>query len=219
MQNDTARDALRLGLLFTLAGSFLLLAPGCETETSSEHASPATATNRAEPAHAEAPAKKRTDPAANDAAKPASAQAPQDASPVFKTSFHKLENWNEMQPLSKWKGKYLVLNFWATWCKSCQHEVPELNRLYNRFKDQNTVVVGLAIDNADKVKEYVAQYGVDYPILVGGDEALALAKKMGNEIEGLPFTIMITPQGEVVETILGATEKGTLPRVLTPHLG
>lgn len=143
----------------------------------------------------------------------------QQAAPVFDASFHKLENWNEMQSLSEWKGKYLVLNFWATWCKSCHHEVPELNKLYNQFKDKNTVVVGVAVDNADKVADYVEQYSVDYPVLVGGDEALQLSKKLGNKVQGLPFTIMITPQGEVVETILGATEKGTLPKVLTPHLG
>jgi thiol-disulfide isomerase/thioredoxin len=140
------------------------------------------------------------------------------ATAVFQSRFHKLDNWNELQPLSKWKGEYLVLNFWATWCKSCQHEVPELNKLYNQFKDKNTVVVGLAIDNADKVKDYIKQYGVDYPILVGGDEAMELSKKMGNKVGGLPFTIMITPQGEVVEKILGATKKGTLPKVLEPHI-
>jgi hypothetical protein len=78
--------------------------------------------------------------------------------------------------------------------------------------------VGLAIDNADKVKDYIKQYGVDYPILVGGDEAMELSKKMGNKVGGLPFTIMITPQGEVVEKILGATKKGTLPKVLEPHI-
>jgi thiol-disulfide isomerase/thioredoxin len=142
----------------------------------------------------------------------------QQAAALFESSFHKLEDWNQMQSLSKWRGKYLVLNFWATWCKSCHHEVPELNKLYNRFKDKNTAVVGLAIDNADKVRDYVGQYDVDYPILVGSDEALALSKKMGNKIEGLPFTIMITPQGKVVETILGSTKPGTLPKVLTPHL-
>jgi peroxiredoxin len=93
-----------------------------------------------------------------------------------------------------------------------------LNKLYNQFKDSGAVVVGLAIDNADKVKDYTEKYGVDYPVLVGGDEAMELSKKMGNAVGGLPYTIMITPQGEVVETILGSTEKGTLPRVLTPYL-
>jgi thiol-disulfide isomerase/thioredoxin len=197
MKKRKARYAMRVSLRSILAGSMILLGAGCDSETTSESG-------------AQAPK--------STAADSRQAKPTQQAAAVFDAKFHKLENWNQMQPLSKWKGKYLVLNFWATWCKSCHHEVPALNKLYNQFKDKNTVVVGLAVDNADKVKDYVEQYSVDYPVLVGGDEALQLSKKMGNEIEGLPFTIMITPQGEVVETILGATEKGTLPRVLTPHL-
>jgi thiol-disulfide isomerase/thioredoxin len=198
MKKHKALYAMRVSLLSILAGSMILLGAGCNSERISESGTQAA---------------KRT---AGDSRQ---AKSSQQAAAVFDAQFHKLKNWNQMQPLSKWKGKYLVLNFWATWCKSCHHEVPELNKLYNQFKGKNTVVVGLAVDNADKVKDYVEQYSVDYPVLVGGDEALQLSKKMGNEIEGLPFTVMITPQGEVVETILGATEKGTLPKVLTPHLG
>ncbi|MGH8501219.1 MAG: TlpA disulfide reductase family protein [Gammaproteobacteria bacterium] len=200
MRRHKSLSITRLGLIFVWAGAILFLGPGCDPET---------ATDR-EPAGANADAD-------HDAAGKKTAASKQ-AAAVFDASFHKLEDWNQMQSLSKWRGQYLVLNFWATWCKSCHHEVPELNKLYNQFKDKNTVVVGLAVDNADKVKDYAAKYGVDYPILVGGNEALELSKKMGNKVVGLPFTIMITPQGEVVETILGATEKGTLPKVLTPHL-
>jgi thiol-disulfide isomerase/thioredoxin len=184
-------------LLASFAGAILFLVQGCDSET------PATG--------------ERSQLAERGSAKTTATETGQ-ATAVYAASFHKLEDWNTMQPLSKWKGKHLVLNFWATWCKSCQHEVPELNKLYNQFKDSGAVVVGLAIDNADKVKDYTEKYGVDYPILVGGDEAMELSKKMGNAVGGLPYTIMITPQGEVVETILGSTEKGTLPRVLTPYL-
>lgn len=200
MKRPQTSSIARLALIFVWAGSILLLAQGCDPETATDSSSQT-------PAGAEK----------NTGSQPSESR--QRAAAVFDASFHKLEDWNQMQSLSKWKGKYLVLNFWATWCKSCQHEVPELNKLYNQFKDKNTVVVGLAVDNADKVKDYIEKYGVDYPILVGGNEALELSKKMGNKVVGLPFTIMITPEGEVVETILGATKKGTLPKVLTPHLG
>jgi thiol-disulfide isomerase/thioredoxin len=194
----------QVSLLSILAGAILLPVQGCDSDT------PVTRERTQRAQHATLASDRPTSSAET---KP-SAQA----SPVFNSSFHKLEDWNTMQPLSKWKGKHLVLNFWATWCTSCQHEVPELNKLYHQFKENNAMVVGLAIDNADKVQEYVEKHSVDYPILVGGDEALKLSKKMGNAVGGLPYTIMITPQGEVVETILGSTERGTLPRVLTPYL-
>ena len=196
MNRHQSSSLARLALVFFWAGTILLLAQGCGPETST-NSTPA-------------------DGEKNTSGQPSASRQP--AAAVFDASFHKLEDWSQMQSLSKWKGQYLVLNFWATWCKSCQHEVPELNKLYNQFKDKNAVVVGLAVDNADKVNDYIEQYGVDYPILVGGNEALELSKKMGNKVVGLPFTIMITPQGEMVETILGSTKKGTLPGILTPHL-
>lgn len=145
------------------------------------------------------------------------AKATLSSEPVFKASFRDLK-W-KVQPLRQWQGKYLVLYFWATWCKPCRHEVPELITLYKGFGARNAVVVGIAVDNADKVAAFAKQYGINYPLLVGGDEAMELSKKMGNHIGGLPYTIVIDPRGRVLQTLLGETKEGTLTSILSPLLG
>lgn len=124
----------------------------------------------------------------------------------------------QMQPVSQWKGKPMVVYFWATWCKPCVKEVPELIKLYDEYRGKNVVVLGIAVDNADKVAEFMKQYKVNYPVLVGGNEAIDLSKKLGNKVGGLPFTLIVDQKGNVVKTYLGEVTKSNLEEILKPIL-
>ncbi len=125
----------------------------------------------------------------------------------------------QLQPLSQWKDDFLVVYFWATWCKSCRAEVPELIALHNKYKDKGVAVVGISIDNTDKVKAFAKEYQIPYPLLIGSQDAMDLSKKMGNKVGGLPFTIMVNSRGEVVKTILGELPHGQLEEILVALKG
>ncbi len=124
----------------------------------------------------------------------------------------------EMQPVAQWKGKPMVVYFWATWCKPCLKEVPELIKLYDEYRAKGVVVLGIAVDNADKVQAFMKERNVNYPVLVGGNEAIDLSKKLGNKIGGLPFTLIVDKQGNVVKTYLGEVTKANLEEMLKPFL-
>lgn len=114
------------------------------------------------------------------------------------------------QPLNQYQGKTIVTYFWATWCKSCVAEVPMLKALQEKYKDKNVVLVGIAVDNTDKVKQFVKDHDITYPILIGGDEALVLSKDLGNLVTGLPFMVMIDKNGKFAAKFLGELKQEKL---------
>lgn len=137
---------------------------------------------------------------------------------LFTSEFRDLQ-W-QPQAMKQWEGRPLVVYFWATWCKPCRHEVPELIALHQdeNFRSSGAEIVGIAIDNADSVAKFAKAYGISYPLLVGGDDAMAVSKQLGNHIGGLPFTVVLDKQGRVVQTLLGETKEGTLRGLIEPLL-
>ena len=77
-----------------------------------------------------------------------------------------------------------------------------------------SLIIGIAIDNADKVEKFAKDNAIPYPILIGGDDAMALAKKLGDLVGGLPFMVVIDKNGKLVEKILGELPEGKLEHVL-----
>lgn len=100
--------------------------------------------------------------------------------------------------LSEWSGKVVVLNFWATWCPPCKKEIPALIELMETLGERGLQVVGIAIDEREAVADFIDTFGVEYPILIGGTEAIALAHAYGNGFGALPYTVIIAPDGRVV---------------------
>ena len=149
-------------------------------------------------------------PASHEQAVAANNQAKVDT--FFDASFKQIDR--QPHALSQYKGKTVVAYFWATWCKSCVKEVPQLIGLQNQYKDKNVQFIGIAIDNVDKVEKFVKDNAIPYPVLIGGDEAMALAKKMGDLVGGLPFMVVIDKNGKLVEKILGEIPNGKLEQVL-----
>jgi thiol-disulfide isomerase/thioredoxin len=110
---------------------------------------------------------------------------------------------NLPQPLSQWRGKLLVINFWATWCPPCREEIPGFIRLQRELADKNVQFVGIAIDTGEKVNNFSRELGINYPLLLGEDTALELQRQLGNQSGVLPFTVIIDASGKLVARHLG----------------
>ncbi|SFD97722.1 TlpA disulfide reductase family protein [Nitrosomonas sp. Nm166] len=124
----------------------------------------------------------------------------------------------ENQAVSQWLGEVMVVNFWATWCTPCQEEIPEFIEAQKKFRDQGLVFVGIAIDQPDKVKMFSQEFGINYPVLVGGLNTWSLLEAAGNRQSALPYTVVINRSGEIVETYLGRVNLKKLETLLTPLL-
>ena len=98
------------------------------------------------------------------------------------------------QSLGQWRGKVLVVNYWATWCHPCREEMPGFSRLQDKYRDKGIQFVGISIDTVDKIIEFQKTTPVNYPLLIGD---------MGNTRQALPFTAVFDRQGKLALTKLG----------------
>ena len=103
----------------------------------------------------------------------------------------------QIHNIKEWDGKVLVVNFWATWCPPCRREMPAFIELQDEFGAQGLQFIGVAIDEADKVSEFMDTYGVNYPMLLGDLAAIDVAKKYGNRFGALPYTVIVDRQGKI----------------------
>ena len=86
----------------------------------------------------------------------------------------------ERQTLAQWRGKILVVNFWATWCPPCREEMPYFSRLHTDYAAQGVQFVGIAVDSAAAVQAFAAREQISYPLLVGGQGSVELSAELGN---------------------------------------
>ena len=104
--------------------------------------------------------------------------------------------------LSEWKGRPLVINFWATWCEPCRREIPLLLRLRQEHAADGLEVVGIAVDSRDAVLKYAQEMHIDYPVLIGEQEGLQAVQSFGMETV-LPFSVFADTQGRIVTLKVG----------------
>ena len=118
------------------------------------------------------------------------------------------------QALAQWRGKVLIVNFWATWCAPCREEMPQFIAAQRRDGANGVQFVGIAVDQADKVRDFVQEIGLNYPALIGGLGAIELSKALGNDLAALPFTIVLDRAGRVAHTQLGPLKAPQLDALL-----
>jgi thiol-disulfide isomerase/thioredoxin len=144
------------------------------------------------------------------------AKTQQDASgeTVLAAAFPDLNG--QRQPLSQWKGKVLVVNFWATWCPPCREEIPGFIALQRELSEKDVQFVGIAMDQADKVNNFARGLGVNYPLLLGEDSAFELQSRLGNTSAVLPFTVVIDSAGKLITRHAGGLRIDQLRSTLLP---
>ena len=138
------------------------------------------------------------------------------AEPVFAASFKDLDD--KIQPLKQWRGKVVVLNFWAPWCPPCREEMPDFIKLQDKYHERGLVFIGVALDEKIKVQAFADEIGVNYPILLGEMEAVDLARKIGNRLGGLPFTVVIDRNGNIVASEVGGLTMVRMEKIVLPLL-
>ncbi len=124
----------------------------------------------------------------------------------------------EQQAIGQWKGKLLVVNFWATWCAPCREEMPMFVEAQKRHGDRGLQFVGIAVDEAAKVRQFADSIGLNYPSLIGGYGAMELSRTLGNSLMALPFTVVVGRDGQVLLTHLGPMKQSQLDRLVDSEL-
>nr|MBU1327653.1 TlpA family protein disulfide reductase [Candidatus Omnitrophota bacterium] len=112
--------------------------------------------------------------------------------------------------LSDFKGKVIIIDFWATWCPPCREEIPHFISLYNQYKDQGLEVIGIALDfNGEKVvPEFVSNNNINYTILLGNEEVSGLY----GDIRAIPTTFIVDKDGNIRKKYIGYNDKSTFER-------
>ena len=116
----------------------------------------------------------------------------------------------QVMKLSAFQGKPLVINFWATWCPPCIEEMPLLDAFYQQNSSNGWQVVGLAIDQPSRVRQFLTQHAVSYPVGLAGLTGTALGTQLGNDQGGLPFTAVLDAQSGLKATKLGKLSEDDL---------
>jgi thiol-disulfide isomerase/thioredoxin len=116
--------------------------------------------------------------------------------------------------LSEYRGRWVVVNFWATWCPPCLEEIPELSLFQEKYRHQGVVVIGVNLEdiNTERLKGFVDAQFIDYPVW---RMRPAYHTPLGR-IVGLPTTFIVSPQGQVTGVHVGAVTGDQLERYITP---
>jgi thiol-disulfide isomerase/thioredoxin len=130
-------------------------------------------------------------------------------------SFTLADRHGHATPISTWRGKSLIINFWATWCAPCQREMPLLQTLDREWDARNFRVIGIAVDQRDSVIAFADSLGIGYPLLIGEEDALEVAAKLGVTSPAFPFTVFTDRQGQIVALYLGELHKAQTDLILS----
>ena len=187
-----AASKMRMVAVAATAIAFLAIAIPFVWAPHTEEPVAAASTPAADPAPAASP---------DGAAPSASAACMANAKPANFDFTMKDVDGNEVS-LSAYKGKVVLLNFWATWCGPCKAEIPGFVRIQEKYRDKGLVIVGYSVDDtAEKAKAYAAQYKMNYPILLG--EGREDVQDAYGPIWGIPASFIISKEGKVCRKHMG----------------
>jgi thiol-disulfide isomerase/thioredoxin len=114
----------------------------------------------------------------------------------------------------EWSGKHRLVNFWATWCAPCRREIPLLKAFQDEHEQNGFQIIGVAVDFPEEVARYALETDFNYPILIGQEDAMAVAETSGIEFIGMPFTMIVAADGELLNAHLGEIVAGDLEHIV-----
>jgi len=115
---------------------------------------------------------------------------------------------------AEWDGTHRLINFWATWCAPCRREIPLLKDFQDEHGENGFQVLGIAVDYPEEVNRYAESAEFNYPILIGQQEAMAVAESSGIEFIGMPFTMFVARDGEYVGAYIGELHQSHLDDIV-----
>lgn len=154
-----------------------------------------------------------TPPPAEPAAAPMAA-APAALEVVSHPEFALPDIEGTTRDFSEWQGRNRLVNFWATWCAPCRREIPLLKEFQQQQAGNGFQVIGIAVDFPEEVASYAESAEFNYPVLVGQQEAMAVAESSGIEFIGMPFTMFVASDGEYVGAYIGELHQEHLDRLV-----
>lgn len=139
------------------------------------------------------------------------------SAPLYQASFNDLAG--QTVALAQFRGKVLVVNFWATWCPPCRKEIPDLIEVYEHYRERDVAFLGIAVeDNRELVQDFARTYGINYPLVADKALGIELMQQLGNQVAGLPFTLVLDTQGKIVATRRGPMSAIRLEQALQTAL-
>lgn len=112
--------------------------------------------------------------------------------------------------MASWRGRPLLLNFWATWCVPCVTEMPLLDRFAREHAASGWQILALAIDQPESVRRFLGERSLGLPVALAGAGGLELSRGLGNQQGALPFTAVFDSSGALVQHKLGAVSADLL---------
>lgn len=135
------------------------------------------------------------------------AQEKQNQSIQIRPEFAMADLNGKIRNIKEWDGNVILLNFWATWCPPCLHEIPDFIELQEQYGDQGFQVIGIAVDNEEAVRKFANEMKINYPVMAAEFEAIKLSSLYGNDMNGLPYSVFINRKGEISDKITGELSK------------
>jgi thiol-disulfide isomerase/thioredoxin len=120
--------------------------------------------------------------------------------------------------LSEWRGKLLLLNFWATWCTPCLKEIPLLVETQKQHGPRGLQIVGVAMDEVEPVQAFAQRLRMNYPIMVGQAEIANAMDELGDPLGAFPFSVLVAPDGRILDRRSGDRSREEIAEWLAEHL-